>query len=203
MTMTFGSAAKLASCLASCGERSAWRSQFAKRRPRTSAIAAKSSAWPSGSSRPRDRADAEAPVVGLLRRPALEDDHRRHLLGAHQVADVEALDAQRQHVEPERLLEPLERLGALLAAALGLQALLVEREPRVALSELEDAALVAALGQAYLDGGAPAQRERLGQLGALAEVALDDDLRRDRQSIGVVLQEELLDDVARRPLGLV
>ena len=54
--------------------------------------------------------------------------------------------AQRQRVEPERLLQAVERLDALLAAALDLQALLVERELRVALGELEDPALVAALG---------------------------------------------------------
>ena len=82
---------------------------------------------------------------------------------AHQVGDVEALDAQRQRVEPERLLQPVERLDALLAAALGLQPLLVERELRVALGELEDPALVAALGRAHLDAGAAALGERLGQ----------------------------------------
>ena len=111
-------------------------------------MAAKSSGTPS--SRPRI---VEAPVVGLLRRAALEDDHRRDRVGAHQVGDVEALDAQRQRVEPERLLEPVERLDALLAAALGLQALLVERQQRVALGQLEDPALVAALGGADLDLG--------------------------------------------------
>ena len=48
-------------------------------------------------------------------------------------------------------LQPVERLDALLAAALVLEALLVERELRVALGELEDPALVAALGRADLD----------------------------------------------------
>ena len=77
-------------------------------------------------------------------------------MGAAEVGDVEALDAQRQRVEPERPLEPVERLDALLAAALGAQALLVERELGVALGELEDAALVAALGGADLDRAAAA-----------------------------------------------
>ena len=98
-------------------------------------------------------ADVEAPVVGLLRRAALEDDHRGDRVRAHQVGDVEALDAQRQRVEPQRLLQAVERLDALLAAALGLQALLVERQQRVALGQLEDPALVAALGGADLDLG--------------------------------------------------
>ena len=48
-------------------------------------------------------------------------------------------------------LEPAERLDALLAPALGLELLLVEREPRVALGELEHAELAAALGRAHLD----------------------------------------------------
>ena len=88
-------------------------------------------------------------------------------------------------VEPERRLQPVERLDALLAAALGLQALLVEREPRVALGQLEDAALVAALGRAHLDRRrrgarrAPAA-ERLALV--LVDLALDDDLRRDRRA---------------------
>ena len=49
---------------------------------------------------------------------------------------------------PSAVLQPLERLDALLAAALDLQPLLVEREARVALGEVEDPALVAALGHA-------------------------------------------------------
>ena len=52
---------------------------------------------------------------------------------------------------PSALLQAVERLDALLAAALGLELLLVEREARVALGELEDAPLVAALGGADLD----------------------------------------------------
>ena len=51
---------------------------------------------------------------------------------------------------PSVALEAVERLDALRAAALGAQPVLVEREPRVALGQLEDAALVAALGVAHL-----------------------------------------------------
>ena len=115
---------------------------------------------------------------------------------AHQVRDVEALDPQRQRVEPERLLQAVERLDALLAAALGLELLLVEREPRVALGELEDAALVAALGGAHLDRGAAPLGQRLGQRVAVVDLVLDDDLRRDRHRVAVVLQQELLGDLA-------
>src|SRR3954451_7620650 len=137
-------------------------------------------------------AHVEAPVVGLLRRAAFEDDHRRDLVGAHQVGDVEALDAQRQRVEPQGVLQPVERLDALLAAALGLQALLVERQQRVALGQLEDPPLVAALGGPDLDLGPAALTERFGQRIALLDVLLDDDLRWDRHLVAVVLQQELL-----------
>ena len=107
-------------------------------------------------------ANREAPVIGLLRRAALEHDHRGDGVRAADVRDVEALDPHRQRVEPERALQPVERLDALLAPALGLELLLVEREPRVALGQLEDAPLVAALGRADLDarrrGARPAAR---------------------------------------------
>ena len=99
---------------------------------------------------------------------------------------------------PERLLQAVERLDALLAAALGLQALLVERELRVALGELEDPALVAALGRAHLDARAAALAEQRSAERARARAAslLDDDLRRDRHRVAVVLQQELLGHLA-------
>src|SRR5919109_901175 len=57
--------------------------------------------------------DAEAAVVGLLRGPALEHDHRGDGMGVHEIRDVEALDPHRDRLHPERLLEPIERLDAL------------------------------------------------------------------------------------------
>ncbi len=97
------------------------------------------------------REDLEAAIVGLLRRATLEHDHARDGVRAHQRRDVEALDPQRDRVEVERLLEAVERLDALLATALGAELLLVDRELRVALGELENPALVAALGNPDLD----------------------------------------------------
>ena len=58
------------------------------------------------------------------------------------MGDVVALDPDRRGVQPERLLQALERIDAGLAAALGAQPLLVEREQRVAMGEVEDAALL-------------------------------------------------------------
>jgi hypothetical protein len=81
---------------------------------------------------------------------------------AHEVRDVEALDPQRQQVEAEGVLQPVERLDALLALALVLELLLVQREDRVALGELEDPPLVAALGGAHLHLRAALLAQRLG-----------------------------------------
>ena len=106
----------------------------------------------------------------------------------------------------QRALQAGERLDALLAPALGLELLLVEREPRVALRQLEDAPLAAALGRADLDRPATALAQQLGehaQLGALGELLLHDDQRRDRQRARVVLQQELLGDDRRLLLALV
>ena len=104
-------------------------------------------------------------------------------------------------VEPERLLQPVQRLDALLAPALGLELLAVEREPRVALGQLEDPPLVAALGRADLDARAAPLAERRRQLVAVLDPRLDDDLRRDRHLVGVVLVDELGGHHALRGLG--
>ena len=143
-------------------------------------------------------ADLEAAVVGLLRRAALEHDHRGDRVRAAEVGDVEALDPDRRRVEAERLLQPVERLHAALAAALGAQPLLVEREPRVALGQLEDAPLLAALGGAQLDRPAAAAGQRVRQRRALADLALDDQQRRDRDVAAVVLEHELLGHLRQR-----
>ncbi len=93
----------------------------------------------------------------------------------------------------ERLLQLGERLDALLAPALAAQAVLGEGQPRVALGELAQAPLVAALGDANLDGAAALHRERLGQQRrALAQGLTDDDQPRHHRGGRVVLGDELL-----------
>ena len=82
---------------------------------------------------------------------------------------------------PSAALEPLERLDPLRAAALGAQPVLVERQPRIALGELEDPPLVAALGVADLDRRAAPLGQRLGEQRVVGVAARDDHLRRDRQ----------------------
>ena len=54
-----------------------------------------------------DLANGETPVIALLRRAALEDDHRRDGVGAADVRDVEALDPHRQRVQLSATWRPL------------------------------------------------------------------------------------------------
>ena len=75
---------------------------------------------------------------------------------AADVRDVESLDADRQAVHPERLLEGGHRVHALLPAPLASQPVLGERETCVPLGQLAEPAQVAALGDPYLD--APPRR---------------------------------------------
>ena len=62
-------------------------------------------------------------------------------------------------------------------------------------------ALVAALGRADLDARAAPRAERRRQLVAVLDPGLDDDLRRDRHLVGVVLVDELRGHHALRRLG--
>ena len=102
-------------------------------------------------------ADPEAPVVGLLRRPAFEDDHRCDRVLGPDVGDVVALDPDRRLIHPDRLGELGERLGSLATLAFPAELVLGERQLRVPLGELAKLALVAALGRSDLD---PVPRRR-------------------------------------------
>ena len=122
-------------------------------------------------------------------------------MGAPEVGDVEALDPDRRGVEPEHLLEALERLHAGLTAALGPQTLLVEGEVGVALGELEDAPLLPPLGDPHLERPPAATGERLAEGFAPGELPRHDQQRRDRGPAGVVLEHELLRHLGRVALG--
>ena len=93
----------------------------------------------------------EAAVVGLARVAVAEDDHRGDDVGRAEVRDVEALDADRRDVEAERLAQALQALAARSSRALGATLLAFERQRGVALGQLEELALLAALGRAQLD----------------------------------------------------
>ena len=122
-------------------------------------------------------------------------------MGAAEVGDVEALDPDRGSVQPERLLQALERLHPRLAAALRFQPLLVEGQHGVALGELEDAPLLAALGDAHLQRPVAAAGERLAQRLAPGQLLRQHQQRRDRGPAAVVLEHELLRDLGRLALG--
>ena len=72
------------------------------------------------------------------------------MLGA-EVGDVVALDPDRQLLHRQRLAQVGERVDPPLAAVLATEAVLVEGEAGVALGELAQAPLVAALGDPDLD----------------------------------------------------
>lgn len=56
--------------------------------------------------------DQETPVFGFAGKAVLEDNHGSHDIGALDVADVEALDAQGSLIQAEGLGQFLESLGA-------------------------------------------------------------------------------------------
>ena len=120
-----------------------------------------------------------------------------------QVGDVEALDPHGDRLHAQRLLEAVEGLDALGAPALGAQPVLVERQAGVALGQLEDAPLVAALGVADLDRAAAALGQQLADGVRVVEPARHDHLRRDRHRAGVVLEQELLGHLGLVAPGLV
>ena len=92
-----------------------------------------------------DAAHAELPVVRFPGLPVLERDHGGDHVRALDVRDVEALDAPRLDLEDEQVLESPKDLQRLRARVAPLQ---VEGEARVAHHHLEQAHLLAALGDA-------------------------------------------------------
>src|SRR5581483_2049113 len=138
--------------------------------------------------------DPELPVVGALRHPILEDDHRADRVLPHRVRDVVALDADRERLEVQRLAQLLERLHATRPLLLARRLLGHERVPRVLVRELLQATLLAALRDAHLDTAAALLGEELRERGQVAGVARDDDLRRHARRRAVVLEAEGLED---------
>ena len=114
-----------------------------------------------------------------------------------QVGDVVALDAQRQALEAERVAQALERLDARRAAAREALGLGLRGQLGVALRQLEQAALGAALGGAHRRrrrrAARPAPPPRSGASSSGATIS-----RRDRRPVPVELEQELLEHLGRR-----
>ncbi len=104
--------------------------------------------------------DPELPILPAPHPPVLADDHRRHGFAALNRRDVEALDAPRQRRQREHVLQRLERV--VLRRLRLVEARLVG-ERGVAVGEIDEAALLAALR--HDDPHAPA--------GALGQPALE------------------------------
>ena len=150
--------------------------------------------------------DREAAVVGLLGQPVLEHDHAGHDVGALDVRDVDALDAQRGVGQLEGLLQLGERERAGGEVAGPLHPVPGEGLLGVALDGLHEVALVAALGHPQRHLAAAQLLEQLGvDVGVLRELGhehlaghglprlADAGLLVDA---AVDLQQELLDQLA-------
>ena len=104
----------------------------------------------------------------------------------------------------KRLAQVVERVDALLAAPLGPQLVLLEREPRVALGQLVDPPLLAAL---RVRAARPGRSRRSSSASFTTSAARErrraDDLGRDRERRRVVLDRELLGHLALAAAGAV
>src|SRR5215216_2138190 len=121
--------------------------------------------------RPFDGPDPEPPVLALRRTPALEHDHRGHRVSPHRIGDVVAFYTHRQARQRELLPQRVERRGDLVAPHLLERPLVLEADPRVADSHLQDAPLVPSQGPAHLDLCGAQIREVLGEGSKLLFVA--------------------------------
>ena len=150
---------------------------------------------------PVDALDDEPAVFALAGQAVLEDDHRRDDLGALEVGDVVALDAQRHLVELEPYLDLLQGAvaGGQVAGALGL----VERQRLLGVAghRLLERLLVAALRHPDLHLAAAQVAEQLLERRDVRRERRHQDLARDRLGVaGVELEQEVLDQLGRAAL---
>ncbi len=134
-----------------------------------------------------DGFDLELAVVGLLHGALFPDDHGGYGFGPLDVGDVEALDAFGGLGEHEGVLEGF--LHVLDAGLKDAEALVVGLLGVLA-DEIDEGALVAALGGGDLDFFAAALAEGVGEKGAVGEVDGDVDVFGDVGLVEVHLLEE-------------
>ena len=134
--------------------------------------------------------DLKAPIVGLLRQAALEDDHRGDRLRALIVRDVEALHAHRLFLESEITAKLPDRAERLIVRLLDARGLIRDVLFRVGASHFDDVVLRAALryGERHLRplalGEPTLQKFRL-----LDGKRQQDLARYERRAMVVLLQE--------------
>ena len=119
-----------------------------------------------------------------------------------EVRDVVALDAQRQVVQREGVAQTRQRRLARLERVRQARLLFLRRLGRVALGHLEQAALGPALGAAHLDPRSATGRQYGGELRGAA-LERHDHLAGDVDTVAVVAERELLDDLAGPAPGRV
>ncbi len=146
--------------------------------------------------------DHETAVLALAGQAVLEHHHRGDHLGALEVGDVVALDAQRNLLEAQRHLDLLQRLVARgqVGGALGL--VHDQRLAGIAGHGLLEALLVAALGHPDADPAPPdVAQQRLDGPGVGGQLR-DQDLARDLVAVGaaVELEQEVLDQLGSAAL---
>ena len=107
--------------------------------------------------------DPEPAVVGLLGQAVLEHDHRPYVVGALQVAHVEALDAQRGLRQVQGRLEFVQRTGPAVVVSRTLHPVPDELLLGVAGHRRQQVPLAPTLRYPDLHTAAPLAREPLGQ----------------------------------------
>ena len=123
--------------------------------------------------------DAEPAVLALACQPVLEHHRGRHDVGALQVGHVVALDPQRRLLQPERLLDLVQRPAAGGQVAGPAHLVLCQRFLRVARHGLKQRLLVPALRHPQADPAAAAAAQPFLHGGGRRRQDRDEHLARD------------------------
>ena len=136
--------------------------------------------------RPVQGTDAVAPVALLVRLTVHEAHHRPHRLRAADVGNVEALDAARQRLQAQALLQVFQSPLLLFLGVL----LLFVRQPRVCHGQSHQMLLVALLRHAHEHLATLLLAEQFGQRVGVLQVARQQHFAGDVGIGGVVLVDE-------------
>ena len=143
-------------------------------------------------------ADGEAPVVGLPRRPVLEDDHGADLVGALSVGNVVAFDAQGRLGKVEGLGELLQSGRALSEVAGTARLVQAQRLLGVLAHSAHESRFVAAGRHAHIDPGTAQAGEPGAHGGGVGGQDRNKDLARNGGGGGV---SDVVNAGGRGPAG--